>query len=204
MTFTMEGRMTVASRFLLVLALALPSAPASAAWRDYLYADLGVAKEFPVEPKREATSYRTPVIGARSVPAVVFSGEEDHIIFRMTVADLRAPQFVERSGTILSECIELAEQEGTVLARMPQRVEDGTDYRVYGHMTSVDLFGNRGRKQTNCFYTKGRLIKVETVILPEHGEPNSAMAIRFTSSLRFRIDGTSYTPPDSRSRCAPE
>jgi hypothetical protein len=96
---------------------------------------------------------------------------------------------------MFSECIYRAESEGTVLAKMPQRVEDGVGYRVYGHLTSVELAGGRGRKQTNCFVTKGHLYKIETLVRPEHGLANTSQAIRFSTSLRFRIDGTTYQAP---------
>jgi hypothetical protein len=71
---------------------------------------------------------------------------------------------------------------------MPQRVEDGTEFRVYGQMTSVELANNAGRKLTNCFYTKGRLYRIEALVRPEHGNFNSNLAIRFAASLRFRLD----------------
>ena len=184
------------SAFLAFAAALLSSQPA-AAWDDYLYSDLGIAKEFPAPPSVEDGTYRTEDAGSGTVPARIFSLEQDHVVFRMTVADMRAPEYMARSASILSECIYLAEQEGEVRAKMPQRVEDGTNYRVYGHLTSVDLFDNQGRKQTNCFFTKGRLFKIEATVLPEHGQPNSSLAIRFTSSLRFRIDGTTYVPPEN-------
>jgi hypothetical protein len=182
---------------LLVSVLVLSGSPAFA-WEEFMYADLGIAKEFPSAPTIENGTYHTDVAGAGDVPAIIYSVKEDHIIYRMTVADMRAPEYVERSASIQAECIERAENEGTVLAKMPQRVEDGTDYRVYGHMTSVELFDDGGRKQTNCFFTKGRQIVIEAIILPEFGRPNSPNAIRFSASLRFRIDGTEYIPPENQ------
>jgi len=179
----------------LAFAMALFGSQPAVAWDEYMYSDLGIAKEFPAPPDVENGTYRTEVAGSGTVPARIFSLQQDDVVFRMTVADMRAPEYMARSASILSECIYLAEREGDVRAKMPQRVEDGTGYRVYGHMTSVDLFDNRGRKQTNCFFTKGRLFKIEATVLPEHGQPNSPLAIRFTTSLRFRIDGTTYTPP---------
>ena len=181
--------------FCLILCLAPLFSQAAAAWEEYMYADLGIAKEFPSPPNVESGIYRTAVAGTGSVSALIYSVEEDYVVYKMTVADMRAPAYIARSASILSECIYLAEQEGMVRAKMPQRVEDGINYRVYGHLTSVDLFENQGRKQTNCFFTKGRLFKIEVIVLPEHGQPNSSLAIRFSSSLRFRIDGTTYTPP---------
>ena len=182
------SRTSMAAGFIPVLLSALfVSTPAAAQWKEVMLRELGIAKEFPAEPKREATTYRTAVIGT-GVPAQVFSVDQDGILYRLTVADLRLPDFVARSASIYAECLELAEAEGRVLARMPQRVEDGTEFRVYGQMTSVELANNGGRKLTNCFFTKGHLYRIEAVVRPEHGNFNSNLAIRFAASLRFRLD----------------
>jgi hypothetical protein len=167
--------------------LALLVSPASAQWQQYIYADLGIAKEFPAPPERRTSTYETPVLG-RTVPATVYALTQDNIVYSLTIAELGAPEFVARSASLYAECIEMAEGEGRVLARMPQRVEDGTPYRVYGQMTSVELANNGGRKLTNCFFSKGRLYKIEVTVLPAHGEFNSSLAIRFAASLRFRLD----------------
>jgi hypothetical protein len=171
---------------LFAAALLFCAAPASAAWQEYVYGDLNVAKEFPAPPKMTRGTYRTPLAG--NAPAVIYSVEDDHILYRLTIADLQAPEFVARGASLMAECVALAEKEGRVRASMPQRVEDGTQWRVYGQMASVDLMGNMGRRQTNCFYTKGRLYKIEAWVRPEHGELDSPAAIRFTSSVRFRLD----------------
>jgi hypothetical protein len=179
----------------LIIGWAFIPVQAEAAWAEYMYEDLGIAKEFPAEPNVENGIYETSVAGSGTVPSVIFSVEQDDVLYMMTVADMRAPEYIMRGANLLSECVYRAEQEGDIRAKMPQRVEDGVGYRVYGHMTSVDLFDNQGRKQTNCFVTKGRLFKIEVIVRPAHGQPNSSLAIRFSSSLRFRIDGTSYDAP---------
>ncbi len=160
---------------------------AEAAAKEFVFRELGVAKEFPVDPTMPQEGYRTPLLG-RAVPATVYEARADNIIFRFTIADLRALDLIPRGASLYAECLAMAEAEGNILARMPQRVEDGTEHRVYGQLTSVDLADGQGRKQTNCFLSKGRLYKVESLVLPAHGEPNAAAAVRFSTSLRFRID----------------
>jgi hypothetical protein len=171
---------------LISVVLALLASPAAAQWQQYTFSDLGIAKEFPAPPEKRTVTYDTPVVG-RAVPATVYAVTQDDIVYSLTVAELGAPEFVAKSASIYAECIEMAEGEGRVLARMPQRVEDGTPYRVYGQMTSVAL-ADGGRKLTNCFFSKGRLYKIEVTVLPAHGEFNSSLAIRFAASLRFRLD----------------
>jgi hypothetical protein len=170
-----------------VAALSLAASPAEAQWNEYVFEELGIAKQFPAPPKETRETYQTPQTG-RAVPARVLSVELDNILYRMLVADLSTPDLIEKSAQLYAECIARAEQEGKVIAAMPQRVEDGTPYDVYGQLTSVELAGNAGRKQTNCFYTKGRLYRIEALVRPAHGQPTAPETIRFTSSFRFALE----------------
>jgi len=52
--------MKLASFAILVATIALVSSPASAAWQEYIYEDLGIAKAFPVAPERTEGLYETP------------------------------------------------------------------------------------------------------------------------------------------------
>jgi hypothetical protein len=165
----------------------LTAQPAAAQWKEYVYRDLVIAKEWPAEPTRTAGQYKTGVVGREAVPSVVLSTEVDNIVFRMEVVTLDTPELVARSASITNECIFLAEEEGVTLANMTNRVEGGTN-AVYGRLTSVDLFENKGRKQTTCLFNKGKLYVISAHVLPAHGEPNSSQVIRFTNSLRFAID----------------
>ena len=162
----------------------LSSVPASAAWTEYKYEDLGIVKEFPGEPKRETIEFKTPIVG--TVQATVLSYTEDNVDFRMTVADTRNKP--ELGGTIMGECVFMAEDAGEPVAEMTARVEPGAR-AVYGRMISVNLKDNKGRALTACFHTKGRLYKIEAVVRPEHGEPNSSLAVRFVNSLSFNMAG---------------
>ena len=157
----------------------------AASWEEYRYEadDLAMLKEWPGEPVREMIEYSTPVIGTASAEQLVY--QEDNIIYRMTVVML--PHLVEVGASVFGECVAMAEAEGTPLANMTARVEPGAR-AVYGRLVSVDLNDNGGRAQTACFFTKGKLYKIEAIILPEHGQPNSSQAIRFTNSLSFNIE----------------
>ncbi len=168
------------------LALGFSSSPSMAAsWEEHRYEadDLAMLKAWPGEPTRTTIEYATPVIGAASAEQLVY--EEDNIIFRMTVVML--PDSGDVGASIFGECVAMAEAEGTPVANMTARVEPGAR-AVYGRLVSVNLADDGGRAQTACFFTKGKLYKIEAIILPEHGQPNSSMAIRFTNSLSFNID----------------
>jgi len=157
----------------------------AAEWEEYRYEedDLAMLKEWPGEPTRQMIEYLTPVIGTAS--AEQLSYEEDNIIFRMTVVML--PERGDVGASILGECVAMAEAEGMPVANMTARVEPGAR-AVYGRLVSVNLSDNGGRAQTACFFTKGKLYKIQAIILPEHGQPNSSLAIRFTNSLSFNIE----------------
>lgn len=164
----------------------LASVPASAAqWAETVYEDLGIAKEWPNPPTREAGEYTTPVVG--TVPSTEFHNEEDNIVFHMTVAETQG--LVDRAASVLGECVANAERQGTPLANMTNRVEGGAD-AIYGRLVSVELANNGGRRQTACLYNAtGRLYIISATVLPEHGQPNSSMVIRFTNSLSFDLEG---------------
>ena len=159
------------------------AAPASAAqWKEVKHEDMELKKEWPGEPKVETIEYKTPIVG--TVPAKLLTYSEDNIVYRMMVADTRNKP--ELGGTILGECVFMAEDAGEPIAEMTARVEPGAR-AVYGRIITVNLADNKGRAMTACFHTKGRLYKIEAVVLPEHGNPNSSQAIRFVISLSFNM-----------------
>jgi hypothetical protein len=165
-------------------AMFVASSATAAEWAEYRYEDLGIIKEFPGEPVRTTGEYTTPVVG--TAPTTEFSYEEDNIVFEMTVVDLQDK--VGLAASILGECEANAEGEGTPLANMTNRVEGGED-AIYGRLVSVELANNGGRRQTAClFNATGRLYVIRATVLPEHGQPNSSMVIRFTNSLSFDFD----------------
>jgi hypothetical protein len=166
-----------------VTAAGVSVGPARAAWEEHTYHDLGIAKEFPNPPARTTGTYTAPVAG--TAPATILSVSQDNIDYKMTVVDLPTKQ--EFGAAIMGECTHFAEQEGEVLANMTNRVEPGAR-AVYGRLVSVNLRNNAGRRQTACLYTKGKLYKIEATVHPEHGQPNSSQAIRFTNSMSFNLE----------------
>ena len=156
----------------------------AAAWEEYRLEGLGVVKEFPGEPTRSAGVYTTPVAG--TAPTTDFYYEEDNIVFAMRIVELQDK--VGISASILGECVANVEAEGTPIANMTNRVQNGED-AIYGRLVSVALANDGGRRQTACLYNAtGRLYIISATVLPEHGQPNSSMVIRFTNSLSFDFD----------------
>lgn len=169
---------------IMAAAVAVVSSPAAAAWTEVVHEDLGLRKEWPGEPARATVEFKTPVAGTAMAQELTY--EADNIVYRMTVVPLANK--LEASASIFGECIFMAEDAGIPVAEMTARVEPGAR-AVYGRIISVDLRDNKGRAMTACFFTKGNLYKLEAIVKPEHGEPNSSLAIRFINSLSFNMAG---------------
>lgn len=155
-------------------------------WQEYVYPELGIAKEFPASPQRQTGNYQTEVVGDDAVPSVVYFVDFGDLIFQMTVVDLRTPEHVLRAANILAECIFLAESAGLPLANLPLDAKDGTEFGVHGRVVSVDLNYNLGVRQTACLHKDGHLYKMEATMVHPEEEDGEAIA-RFVTSQRFDL-----------------
>ncbi len=173
------------------------STPAWSAWEAHVLDDLGITKDFPAEPVRTETIYRAPEIVELELeavqnehPAVHFETEVDNIIYRMTVVDFR--ELLGRSVNFALECITIYEEAGEVVSNINAitggRLDPLGGTWTWGREVTVDLPENRGRVIGACYFTKGRLYRLEAHILPEHGDMLAIDALRFTNALEFHID----------------
>ena len=112
------------------------------------------------------------------------STEVGNVLLKVTVVDLRAPDLIVKGANIMGECYFDAELEGHVLTNLAHRAEDGTEYGVHGRIVDVEI-EDEGRKQTSCFFTKGRLYKSEVMVAEGAPQADLAVATRFVRSLRF-------------------
>ena len=73
-------------RFALIMfALLLGAGPASA-WEEYNYPDQGVAIQFPAKPTAMKSTHDS--ILAKGLSAMVYSVEDEHVVYKLTVVDL--------------------------------------------------------------------------------------------------------------------
>ena len=186
--------MRLASFAILVATIALVSSPASAAWQEYIYEDLGIAKAFPAEPERAEGIYETPEF-ARDILRVAgvnraathLTAELENIVYRMSVVDIS--DNIEESINIFGECILLAEQSGLVISNIHLGVGlTGGRPTVFGRVVTVDLEGDRGRVRTACLVNNAKLYRTEAHVLPEHGTLDPPEVERFMTTLRFDLD----------------
>src|ERR1051326_4557992 len=96
--------------FALVVAAVVASAPAHAAWKEYVYPELGIAKDFPAPPMVQKGTYKAPL--AKEVPDVVYFVVQNGITYKMTVVDFS--QRAAEGANLLGEAANMAIQgEGT-------------------------------------------------------------------------------------------
>ena len=183
--------MKLAAFIAFIATVVIISSPASAAWQEYIYEDLGIAKEFPVEPERtvgvyEALDYARDEVRVAGVnlPAIHFTAEVDNIVYRMSVVDVS--DNIEQGANILGECLYLIEQSGFYISNIHLGVGGG-DAEVFGRLATVDLYGDRGRMQMACFVNNATLYRIEAHVLPEHGNLDAPEAARFVTTQRFDI-----------------
>ena len=150
-------------------------------WREYTYPDLGFALHFPGDPKIEDTTYMTA--SGISVPARIYSLNQDASAYRMIVADFsRRTNLNDRQ--VIDLAIKTLAQEAEVKLDIPARVS-----RVFGRQLS--LLGKDGsRSSVALFYYQRRLYQIQGTILPANSDPSSGEAIRFQQSLRFTNDAS--------------
>ncbi len=186
--------MRLASFAILVAAIALVSSPASAAWQEYIYEDLGIAKAFPVAPERTEGLYETPEFARDNLrvagldrPAIHFTAELDNIIYRMSVVDIS--DIVDDSINVFGECILLAEQSGNVISNIHLGIGlTGGRPTVFGRVITVDAIRNGGRTRTACLVNNAKLYRSEAHVRPEHGTLDPPEVERFMTTQRFDLD----------------
>ena len=179
---------------ILVAAVALVSLPASAAWQEYIYEDLGIAKAFPVEPERTEGIYETPEFASDNLrvagtnrAATHLTAELDNIVYRMSVVDIS--DIIEESVNVFGECILLAEQSGQVISNIHLGVGlTGGRPTIFGRLLTVDPVRNGGRTRTVCLVNNAKLYRTEAHVRPEHGTLDPAVVERFMTTQRFDLD----------------
>src|ERR1700746_2397651 len=71
------------SGFVLVLSA---SQAAAEDWKEYNYPDQGVAIQFPATPQAMKSTYDS--IYVKGLPSMIYSAEDDHVVYKLTVVDL--------------------------------------------------------------------------------------------------------------------
>jgi hypothetical protein len=166
----------------IMFALLLDLGPASA-WEEHIYLDQGVAIQFPVKPRTKASTYDS--ILAKNLPATIYSAEDDHVLYTLTVIDLTSRP--DAGANFLNDAAYRLMREGDVLFTDFPRVYQN-EKAVHGVTLVVDRTdGTRAR--SSLYYNKGRLFIAEAVVLPARGDKDMTTPSRYDQTIRFPPDG---------------
>jgi hypothetical protein len=169
----------------LAVAAMVAAVPAQAAWKSYVNRELGFSFMAPGEVKTGVGTFRGEVAGPRQT--IVYRSVEDNIEYKVTVMSFIQAQ--AEGAAILGEREYMFQDRKKMLMDTFARVESGKD-AVYGRKIVVDLPDNKGRATGAFYFTKGRLISLEAIVLPANGSFASPDPGRFVDSIAFVLSRT--------------
>ncbi|HEY7296776.1 MAG TPA: hypothetical protein VH684_02470 [Xanthobacteraceae bacterium] len=167
----------------LVVAGLLIGAGDASAWEEYIYLDQGVAIQFPVKPQAMKSTYDS--IYAKGLPAMVYSAEDDHVVYKLTAVDVssrpdQGSSFVNEAG------YELMRKGNVIFTDFPRVYQDAKS--VFGVSIVVDR-KDGSRVRDSLYYHKGHLYIAEAVVLPARGDKDMTVPSRYDQTIRFPPDG---------------
>jgi len=173
---------------LLASAAALATAPAHAAWKEYVYTDLGIAKDFPAPPQMEKSTYKAPL--AKEAPETVLSVVESGVIYKVSVIDFqnRAAEGANLLGEAEST---LTQGQGIKATLIDIPLYDKGANSVYGSTFSIDKKDGE-HSIASFFFNKGRLYIVQAIVPAGNPNKQSPDLVRFIPSLRFYLQGYGF------------
>jgi hypothetical protein len=166
----------------IAFALFVGAGPA-AAWEEYNYLDQGVAIQFPVKPQAMKSTYNSFL--AKRLPSMIYSAEDDHVIYKLTVVDLTSRP--DAGANLLNEAANALVSEGDLLSTDFPRVY--FDERTLYGLTLVVDRRDGSRVRTSLYYNKGRLYMADAIVLPARGDKDMTTPSRYDQTIRFPPDG---------------
>ena len=173
-------------RFLALVLLAFVSgASPAAAWEEHIYLDQGVAIQFPDKPPQVAKSTYDSLYG-KGLSATVYSAEDDHVLYKLTVIDLPASRPDAGSNFVNEAAYNLMREGDVLFTDFPRVYQDAKS--IFGVTLVVDrMDGNRVR--SSLYYNKGRLYIADAIVTPARGDKDMTTPSRFDQTIRFPPDG---------------
>ena len=106
----------------------------------------------------------------------------NNVIFRASVVNLSDKP--TEAATLWGECIYLVEETGIELSNVSMPIGQGAN-TVYGRVQKTELRNDQGHLHAACYFNKGKLYKLEAIVLPSRGDPDAPEAAAFVRSIRF-------------------
>jgi len=173
---------TMRTSAFIVFALFLGAGPASA-WEEYIYLDQGVAIQFPAKPQAMKSTYDSAF--AKGLPSMVYSAEDDHVLYKLTVIDLASRP--DTGANFLNEAGYGLMRRGDVLfTDFPRVYQDAR--AIYGVTLVIDRVDG-SRVRTSLYSHKGRLYIADAIVLPARGDKDMTTPSRYDQTIRFPPDG---------------
>jgi hypothetical protein len=166
------------------LALMLGASPAFA-WTEYIYQNQNVAIQFPDKPPQVSKSTYDSIY-RKALPTTVYSAEDDHVLYKLTVIDLPADGADAGSNFVNEAAYNLMREGDVLFTDFPRVYQDVRS--IFGVTLVVDrMDGNRAR--TSLYYHKGRLYLADAIVTPARGDKDMTTPSRFDQTIRFPPDG---------------
>jgi hypothetical protein len=170
-------------RFLACLAFAGLFVTPALAWEEYKYLDRGFAIQFPAKPSVTSGTYRS--ILAKNLASSIYSAEDDHVIYKMTVVELAGHP--DSGSNFLNEAAYNLMREGEVIFTDFPRVYQN-EKSIYGVTLVVDR-KDGSRIRSSLYYHKDRLYIAQAIVTPARGDKDMTTPARFDQTIRFPPDG---------------
>jgi hypothetical protein len=155
----------------------------ASAWEEYDYPDQGVAIQFPAKPQAVKSTYDS--IYAKGLPSMVYSVEDEHIVYKLTVIDLA--KLPDMGADCLNEVAYWLMRKGNIIfTDFPRVYQD--EKSIHGVTLVVDR-KDGSRVRSSIYYHKGKLYEAEAAVLPARGDKDMTMASRYDQTIRFPPDG---------------
>jgi hypothetical protein len=171
------------SPLVLPLLIVVLGAGSAEAWQEYVYLDRNVAIQFPVAPQVRTATHQSTLV--KALPAAIYSAEDDHVLYRLTVVDLAG--HADAATNLLNEAAYFLMREGDVLFTDFPRVYND-ERAIYGLTLVVDRT-NGSRARTSLYVSKGRLYIADAIVQPARGDKDMTVPSRFDQTIRFPPDG---------------
>jgi len=169
--------------FAFLMFLLFPGTGPASAWQEYVYLDQGVAIQFPAKPQAIKSTYDS--VFAKGLPSMIYSAEEDHVLYKLTVIDLANSP--DMGANFLNEAAYSLMRQGDVLfTDFPRVYQDAKS--IYGVTLVVDRTDG-SRVRSSLYYHKGRLYFADAVVLPARGDKDMTTPSRYDQTIRFPPDG---------------
>jgi hypothetical protein len=170
-------------RIVALLVTALLAANPAAAWQEYIYLDRNVAIQFPVPPQVRTGTHQSTLV--KGLPATIYSAEDDHVLYRLTVVDLAG--HADAATNLLNEAAyDLMRQGELLFTDFPRVYND--ERAIYGLTLVVDRT-NGSRARTSLYVSRGRLHIADAIVQPARGDKDMTVPSRFDQTIRFPPDG---------------